>query len=131
MVSCTVSPESMKSPVAFRCMENPAGPLISRRTYRIGGVPTWDSCTAMVRDVVVEETSEGWRGAPGRTVCVCVCACVCVRVCVCMRVYVRILNNMRKCLSTKHNYEPTNCLLNEVWSSAEAPLITDCDVKLV
>ena len=38
----------------------------------MGALPSWDSCIEIVRDVVVEESRDGW-GAPGRTVCVCVC----------------------------------------------------------
>ena len=37
----------------------------------------------------MEEMRDGWRGAPGRTVCVCVFVCVCV--CVCISVYMCVL----------------------------------------
>ena len=52
--------------------------VISAVSCRMGALPSWDSCTETVRDEVVEEVSEGWRGAPGGTVCVCVCVCVCI-----------------------------------------------------
>ena len=58
-------------PVLFT-VHCPWGPVIRSTTSTMGGVPSGDSCTVMVREEGVEETRDG-VGAPGRTGGVCKC----------------------------------------------------------